>query len=392
MVKAGIRFSIIPGVSSFYSAPAYAGIPVTHRDHANAFEVITGHRRDDAPEDEDINYPDFDPEKTFVFLMGMKNLARIASKLTGEKGFPEDTPAAAVSWGTTPRQRVAAGTLKTIAGEVARERLKPPAIIVVGGVVALRERLRWFDTLPLFGKRIVVTRTREQASALSRRLAELGADVVEFPTIRIVPKAYMKELDAAIGSISDFDWIVFTSQNAVKIFFTRLAALGRDARCLHGARVAAIGPATARELEQHSVRPDLVPAEYVAEAVVSAMGETAVSGLRVLLPCAEEARAALRKAFRRSAQGAEDRRIRHGASDPPAGDLLDAVRDADVVTFTSSSTARNFFSLVKESRSLHASIGPITSAPCVMPGIYVDIEASEYTIDGLVDALVSAFG
>jgi uroporphyrinogen III methyltransferase/synthase len=393
LLKAGIRFSIIPGVSSFYSAPAYAGIPVTHRDHANAFEVITGHRRDDAPEDEDINYPDFDPEKTFVFLMGMKNLARIASKLTGEKGFPEDTPAAVVSWGTTPRQRVAAGTLKTIAGEVARERLKPPAIIVVGGVVALRERLRWFDTLPLFGKRIVVTRTREQASALSRRLAELGADVVEFPTIRIVPKAGMKELDAAIGSISDFDWIVFTSQNAVKIFFTRLAALGRDARCLHGARVAAIGPATARELEQHSVRPDLVPAEYVAEAVVSAMGETAVSGLRVLLPCAEEARDALREGL--SALGAEVRRIAVYDTvrpDQPAGDLLDAVRDADVVTFTSSSTARNFFSLVKESRSLHASIGPITSGAVRDAGYNVDIEASEYTIDGLVDALVSAFG
>ncbi len=392
LVKAGIRFSIIPGVSSFYSAPAYAGIPLTHRDHANAFEVITGHRRDDASDDEDINFPDYDPKKTFVFLMGMKNLARIASRLIGEKGFPEDTPAAAVSWGTTPRQRVATGTLRTIADEVAGGKLKPPAIIVVGGVVTLREHLRWFDTLPLFGKKIVVTRTREQASALSGKLAELGAEVMEFPTIRILPKADMAHLDAAIGSIDSFDWIVFTSQNAVKIFFERLSALGRDTRCLHPTRIAAIGPATAREIERHSVRPDLVPGEYIAEAVVSAMGATGVSGSRVLLPCAEEARGALGDGL--SALGAEVRRIAVYDTvhpEPPAGNLLEAVRTADVVTFTSSSTARNYFSIVKESRALHASIGPITSAAVRDAGHAVDIEASEYTIDGLVDALIRAF-
>ncbi len=393
LVKAGVRFSIIPGVSSFYSAPACAGIPVTHRDHANAFEVITGHRRDDASDDEDINYPDYDPEKTFIFMMGMKNLARIAAALIDEKAFPQDTPAAAVSWGTTPRQRVATGTLATIAGEVARERLKPPAIIVVGGVVRLRDRLRWFDTLPLFGKRIVVTRTREQASVLSRKLAELGAEVMEFPTIRIVPKTDMQELDAAIGSIEEFGWIVFTSQNAVKIFFDRLSALGRDARCLHAARIAAIGPATARELERRSVRADVVPAEYIAEAVVSAMGGAGVAGTRVLLPCAGEARDALRAGL--SALGAEVRRIAVYDTvrpEPPDGDLLDAVRDADLVTFTSSSTARNYFAMIGESHSLHASIGPITSGAVRDAGHRVDIEASEYTIDGLVEALLDAFG
>ncbi len=393
LVKAGVRFSIIPGVSSFYSVPAYAGIPVTHRDHASAFEVITGHRRDDAPGEEDVNFPDFDADKTFVFLMGMKNLARISAKLCGEKGFPETTPAAVVSWGTTPRQRVAAGTLGTIADEAARLGLRPPAIIIVGGVVTLRGTLRWFDALPLFGKKIVVTRTREQASALSRSLADLGADVLEFPTIRIVPRADTGPLDEAIGAIESFDWLVFTSQNAVGIFFERLFALGRDVRCLKNVRIAAIGPATGREIEKRSLRPDLVPPEYVAEAVVSAMGAVGVAGARVLLPCAEEARDALPRGL--SALGADVRRIPVYDTvrpAPPSGEIMEAVRTADIVTFTSSSTARNFFSIIGESRAMHASIGPITSAAVRETGHRVDIEASEYTIEGLVEALVRAFG
>ncbi len=389
LAGAGIRFSIIPGVSSFYSAPAYAGIPVTHRDHADAFEVVTGHRRDDASEDEDINFPDFDPGRTFVFLMGMKNLARIAGKLCEERGFPLDTPAAVISRGTTPRQRVAAGTLATIADEAARLEIGPPAIIIVGGVVSLRERLRWFDALPLFGKRIVVTRTREQASALSGRLSGLGAEVLEFPTIRIVPKADTSAIDAAIGAIESFDWLVFTSQNAVGIFFERLFALGRDARCLHGARIAAIGPATSRELEKRSVRPDLVPAEYVAEALVSAMGTVGVKGARVLLPCAAEARDALPEGL--LALGAEVQRIPIYDTvppEPPTEEVMEAVREADIVTFTSSSTAGNFFAIIGQSRALHASIGPITSAKIRGTGHQVDIEASEYTIDGLVEAIL----
>ena len=330
---------------------------MTHRDHASAFEVITGHRRDDAPEEEDVNFPDFDADKTFVFLMGMKNLARISAKLCGEKGFPEKTPAAVVSWGTTPRQRVAAGTLETIADEVARLGLRPPAIIIVGGVVTLRGTLRWFDALPLFGKKIVVTRTREQASALSRSLAELGADVLEFPTIRIVPRADTGPLDEAIGAIESFDWLVFTSQNAVGIFFERLFALGRDVRCLKGVRIAAIGPATGREIEKRSLRPDLVPPEYVAEAVVSAMGAVG-TGARVLLPCAEEAR--------RPALGcprwAGVRRVPIYDTVRPAPPSKSwTVRTADIVTFTSSSTARNFFDCRRIARTARKH-RPITSA------------------------------
>ena len=185
LVEAGIPFCVVPGISSFYSAPAYAGIPLTHRDYANAFEVITGHRRGDASDDEDVNFPEYDPYRSYVFLMGMKNLAHIAEALIKEKNFPADTPVAVISWGTRPEQQTVTATLATIAAAVKKAGVRPPAIIVAGRVVLLREKLRWFDTLPLFGKSIVVTRTRTQASKLSKKLAALGARVIELPALEI---------------------------------------------------------------------------------------------------------------------------------------------------------------------------------------------------------------
>jgi uroporphyrinogen III methyltransferase/synthase len=387
----GIPFSIVPGISSFYSAPAYAGIPLTHRDYANAFEVITGHRRSDADE-EDINLPEYHSQKTYVFLMGVKNLEHITRQLVSEKEFPEDTPAGIITWGTLPKQAVVTGTVGTIA-KIAREKsVKPPAIIIVGSVVLLREKLKWFDNLPLFGRRIVVTRTREQASQLSKRLYRLGADVIEFPTIEIKPREDLRELRNAIDRIEGFDWIIFTSQNAVRIFFGVLSESGRDSRSLHMNRIAAIGPATGKEIERYAIKPDLIPPEYVAEAMLEEMKTMDVAGKRVLLPCASEARETLKGGLEEL--GAHVERIPIYDTIIPGNvseESLERAISSDVITFTSSSTVRNFFKIIGRTDAALACIGPVTAETVREQGYEPRIIASEYTIDGLVNAIVSAF-
>jgi uroporphyrinogen III methyltransferase/synthase len=387
----GIPFSIVPGISSFYSAPAYAGIPLTHRDYANAFEVITGHRRSDTDE-EDINLPEYHSQKTYVFLMGVKNLEHIASQLIKEKGFPEETPAGIITWGTLPKQTVVTGTVGTIA-RIAREKgVTPPAIIVIGRVVLLREKLRWFDNLPLFGRRVVVTRTREQASELSKKLYRLGADVIEFPTIEIKPREDLSELHAAIDRIEEFDWIVFTSQNAVRIFFGALSECGRDSRSLYKNRIAAIGPASGRDIERYAIKPDLIPAEYVAEAMLEEMKTMDISGKRILLPCAAEARETLKRGLEEL--GAQVERIPMYDTVipvPVSDESLAGVVSSDVITFTSSSTVRNFFKIVERTEAILACIGPVTAETVREHGYEPHIIAVEYTIDGLVDAIINAF-
>lgn len=387
----GIPFSIVPGISSFYSAPAYAGIPLTHRDYANAFEVITGHRRSDTDE-EDINLPDYHSQKTYVFLMGVKNLEHITSQLIGEKKFPEETPAGIITWGTLPRQTVVTGTVGTIAGIAREKSVKPPAIIIIGRVVLLREKLRWFDNLPLFGRRVVVTRTREQASELSRKLYRLGADVIEFPTIEIKPREDLGELRAAIDRIEEFDWIVFTSQNAVRIFFGALNECGRDSRSLYKNRIAAIGPASGRDIERYAIKPDLIPAEYVAEAIIREMEGIGISGKRILLPCAAEARETLKRGLEELGAHVERIPIYDTVIPVPVSEeSLSRVVSSDVITFTSSSTVRNFFKIVEKTEAILACIGPVTAETLREHGYEPHIIASEYTIDGLVDAIVSAF-
>ena len=390
LIAEGIPFSIVPGISSFYSAPAYAGIPLTHRDYANAFEVITGHRRSD--NEEDVTLPEFHSQKTYVFLMGVKNLEHITRGLIVEKKFPEETPAGIITWGTLPRQRVVTGTVGTIA-RIARERdVKPPAIIIVGSVVLLRDKLRWFDNLPLFGRRVVVTRTREQASELSKRLSRLGADVIEFPTIEIKPREDLSELRAAIDRIEEFDWIVFTSQNAVRIFFGALSESGRDSRSLYRNRIAAIGPASGRDIERYAIKPDLIPDEFVAEALVERMKAAGISGKRILLPCAAEARETLRKGLEEL--GARVERIPIYDTVIPmqvSEESLSEIESSDVITFTSSSTVRNFYKIIKSTEAILACIGPVTAETVREHGYEPRIIASEYTIDGLVDAIVSEF-
>lgn len=388
----GIPFVIIPGVSSFYSAPAYAGIPLTHRDFANAFEVVSGHRRADAEDDDDVNFPEYNPEKTFVFLMGMKNLEHISRKLIEEKNFDPETPVGIISWGTRPEQRVVTAPLSRIAVEVEKAKLKPPAIIIMGGVVKLRDKLRWFDNQPLFGKRIVVTRTREQASKLSKMLTILGARAIEFPVISIRRSSDMSQLHEALNNISVYNWIVFTSQNAISIFFEELFSSGKDARSLGNLKIAAIGKVTGDELGKYGLKPDLVPQKFVAESLLDEMRKHKLEGTKILLPCASDARQTLAHGLKDS--GAYVNRIHIYTSVIPESvdrEMLVAVENADIITFTSSSTAKNFFSIVEKSSSIFASIGPVTSSTLKELGHSPIIEAEEYTVDGLVEAIISHY-
>jgi uroporphyrinogen III methyltransferase / synthase len=392
LLEAGISFSIVPGISSFYSAPAYAGIPLTHRNYANSFEVITGHRKDSTSEDEDINFPEYNDMKTFVFLMGMKNLKYISKKLISEKKFPADTPVGIISWGTTPDQVVLTGTLSNIYERAEADGIKSPAIIIIGKVVLLRDKLRWFDNMPLFGKKIVVTRTREQASVLAEKLTVLGANAIEFPTIEIRVKDNLSRLNEAISNIENYHWIIFTSQNAVNIFFNVLKAVKKDARVLHSNKIMAIGPATAKELNRYFIEPDIVPSEYVAEEIINEMNRIGIAGKRILLPCASEARLTLKEGL--TALGGNVDRVEIYDTIIPQNisvDAMSAVNSADMITFTSSSTVKNFYRIVKNTNAKLACIGPITAETIEKIGYSPDITASEYTIDGLVDAILKYY-
>lgn len=392
LVAAGVPFAVVPGISSFYSAPCYAGIPVTHRDFANAFEVVTGHRRGEALEEEDINFPDYNANKTFLFLMGMKNLARIAGTLIKEKHFPPDTPAAVVCSGTMPAQRTVVSVLQDISSVAEEAGLTPPAIILVGRVASLRDKLRWFDTQPLFGKRIVVTRSRMQASVMAAKLSALGADVIEFPTIEIKRFEDMQPLHNALSRLDYYKWIVFTSQNAASIFFDELFASGKDIRSISRCKVAAIGRATSDSLKARGILCDCVPDKFVAESLLEKLTPLVNAGDKILLPCSADSRIVLAKGL--GDLGAAVDVIHIYESIPPVkadAALVDKVINADCVTFASSSTARNFFALVPDVKGCCASIGPVTSATLRELGHTPDIEADEFTIDGLIDKLISHF-
>mgnify|MGYP001817166084 CR=1 FL=1 len=396
LVEAGIPFEVVPGITSAVAAPAYAGIPVTHRGLASSFAVITGH--EDPTKDESA----LDWSKlatgvdTLVFLMGVGNLPRIVEQLVAH-GRPVDTPVALVRWGTMSHQQTVSGTLANITGRVKAAGLRPPAVTIVGPVAALREELHWFEDRPLFGQRVLVTRTRQQASALSTRLRALGAEAVELPTIEIAPPEQRAPLDKAIAELSSYDWIVFTSVNGVASFWERLGHAGLDARALHGARLAAIGPATAAALEGHGLQADYIPGEYVAEAIASGLGN--VHSLRVLLPRADIARPALAdllgKAGAEVVEVAAYRTLRPSVD---ADELHDLLRSVTVATFTSSSTVRNLVAMARGAGldlariladATIACIGPITAETARENQLPLHVIAEEYTIDGLVKALVN---
>jgi len=385
LVAAGVAFEIVPGISSSLAGPAYAGIPVTHRSYATSLTLVTGHESDASTGIKWEALAQLDG--TIVFLMGFANLPMIARKLTGH-GVSPDRPVAVISKATTPEQRTVTGTLATIEARVAEANLPTPALIVVGDVVKMHEVINWFETKPLFGKRIVVTRAREQASELKRLLEESGATVVQFPTIGIAAPESYESLDLAVDA--RFDWLVFTSTNGVSAFFERLFAKGKDVRALSGARIACVGDTTASSLRAHGVVPDIVPEKFLSAALIPHFLADQ-KGVRMAVIRAAEGRDEFIDEMRR--RGA-DVHLAVAYRTTPLAANADELHDIDVVTFTSASTVDNFFAAMNADLdgTLLASIGPTTSDAIRKHGRQPDVESSTASIQALHDAVVSLIG
>lgn len=397
LVAAGVAFEVVPGISSSIAGPAYAGIPVTHRSYATSLTLVTGHESEGTT---GINWPVLSKlGGTIVFLMGFGNLPMIVRKLT-ENGMSPERPIAIISNATRRDQRTVTGTLANIEARIAEAKLPMPALIVVGEVVKMHEVINWFETKPLFGKRVVVTRARGQASGLKRLLEESGAQVLQFPTIETGPPSSWESLDRTIEAIADFQWLVFSSTNGVNSFFTRLAEKGKDTRALAGVMVAAVGDTTAAELRAHGIAPDLVPDKFQSIA---------------LLPYFDADQSGARIAFVRAAEGNDEfisEMRKRGATvdlavayethavDYDLGELreLIAKRAIDVVTFTSASTVDHFFEkLTAEERAaineqaVLASIGPLTSTAIRKYGKIPEVESASAGVQALHDAVVDHF-
>ncbi len=400
LVEAGIAFEIIPGVTSAIGAPAYAGIPLTHRDLASSVTFITG-QESPLKERKNIAWDRLSTGRgTLVFLMGWKNLGLITRKLRAN-GWPVETPVALIRWGTLPVQKVVTGTLENIVRLSKKEGIKPPVITVVGDVVKLREDFNWFETMPLFGRTVLVTRASEQAGEFTEILEEKGAIPYLYPTIRTAPPRDWKPLDQGIKRLSAYDWAIFTSVNGVKFFFERLTKLGKDLRELKGLRICAIGPRTAEAIEALNIRVDLTPSVYRAEAIIDALGRRGIKGKRFILPRALKAREILPETIRKLG-GTIDvlpayRTVRPRKN---AAEMREKVfaGEIDVLTFTSSSTVTNFMRFFKKNEakvinqnSRIACIGPITAATAEKKGLRVDIMPEDYTIPALARAIEEYF-
>jgi uroporphyrinogen III methyltransferase / synthase len=379
---AGVAFEVVPGVTAGVAGPGYAGIPVTHRDLASAVAFVTGHEDPSKPSGSALDWGALAAfPGTLVFYMGVRQLPAIAARLV-EGGRDAGEPAAVVERGTLPAQRVIAGTLATIASVAADAGIRAPAVVVVGPVAALRDRLAWFEARPLSGLTVAVTRARAQVSGLASRLAGLGAEVVQAPAIRIVP------LEGPAPSLSGYDLVCLTSPNGVRLLFSRLHAAGLDARALAGTRVAAIGPGTAAALRLHGVIADVVPERFVAEGLVEAL--EGVSVKRALVARAAEARDVLVDALRERGAEVDVVALYETVAEPLNDAQRAAVADADYVTFTSSSTVRFFFEdgFGERPRGRLVSIGPVTSSALRDRGFEPEVEASRHDVDGLVEALI----
>lgn len=396
-----IPFEIIPGVTSAISVPAYAGIPVTHRGVATSLAVITGHE-DPTKECSDINWQQLaTATDTLVFLMGVANLPKITSRLI-EHGRSADTPIAIIRWGTKLQQQVWTSTLAGAADMAKRENIKPPCIFLVGDVVKLREKLAWFDNVamkPLFGKKVLVTRARSQASKLTAALEELGAECIETPAIQIAPPTDgYAALDKAVEQIKDYNWLIFTSANGVEHFWSRLQAMGKDARSLGESRICAIGAATAQALLQHGLTADVVPERYQAEGIIEALSSKLVAGTKILLPRAAQAREVLPDFLREAGAKVDVVAAYETVMGEGSGKEIKAMLDSgelDIVTFTSSSTVLNLLKMLGSGECLNsarlAAIGPITAKTMEKQGLQPDLVAEEYTIEGLVKTIKEAF-
>ena len=402
LVRAGLDFEVVPGVTSAIAVPAYAGIPLTHRGYTSTVAFITGHE-DPHKEKSTIAWDKLATGiGTLVFLMGVGNLPHIAETLMAH-GRSSDTPVAIIRSGTVADQMTLVGSLQNIAQLAEENNMKPPAIIVVGDVVRLNEQLNWFEARPLFGKRIVITRARAQASGFQESLVSLGAECIEFPTIEVVPPESWDTLDSAIRSIESYNWLIFTSSNGVKYFLKRLETQGKDVRDLKGLRIAAIGPKTAEIWHGLGIRPDLMPDEYRAEAIVEEFKALGVRDARILLPRAAKAREVLPEELKKMGAHVDVvpayQTIKPDCDTPKIREMLQN-RVIDMVTFTSSSTVQNFVDMFEvDSGNLGlwmdapavACIGPITAKTAQKNGFKVDVIPPKYTVNALTESIIAYF-
>jgi uroporphyrinogen III methyltransferase/synthase len=392
LARAGVPFEVVPGVTSAIAAPAYAGIPVTHRDFASTVTFVTGHE-DPAKAESSIDWRHLARLRgTKVFLMGIERLGEIAQRLVAEGADPA-TPAALVRWGTTARQESLEGTLATVADLAAKRGFAAPAVAIVGEVVKLRRELNWFEALPLFGRRVVVTRTRRQAGTLTKRLAQLGADVLEIPVIRIVPAALGEAERNKLATFSrHFDWVVFTSPNAVELFFAEYFKQRSDLRDLGPVKIAAVGPATAQKLNDLHLRADLQPDTYTTENLAGCFSGKVVASARFCLPHGRRADPLLANHLRELGGLVEEWAIYD--TEPEQEDLTGArarylEEGAHWITFTSSSTAENWHALRLQPapgapQPKAVSMGPVTSATLRKLGYAIAAESPASTIDALI--------
>ncbi len=394
----GIPFEVVPGITSAVAVPAYAGIPVTHRDFNSSFSIVTGHERPEKTESS-INWEKLaTATETLIFLMGVTNLPFIVKQLTNY-GRESSTPIALIRWGTRVEQETLMGTLADIVQKVEETKFRSPAIIIVGEVVRLREKLAWFEQKALFGKRVLVTRARSQSSELTELITTLGGEAIEFPVIRLVEPTRIELLDKALHNLPEYDWVIFTSANGVKHFFERLRTLKVDIRQMAKARIAAIGPKTAAALEEKGLIVEALPEEYKAEALVEHLRPLVQAEEKILLPRADIAREVLAVELDKMGCAVTEVDAYDTQIDATnAAEIVQMLEDGqiNVITFTSSSTVRNFVQAIRSvtadikpllSHTKIACIGPITVKTAESLDLEVDVMAEEYTIDGLVEAI-----
>ncbi|MEG0012738.1 MAG: uroporphyrinogen-III C-methyltransferase [Cellulosilyticaceae bacterium] len=395
LLENGIPFEVVPGITSAIGGLCYAGIPITHRDYTSSFHVVTGHLKDD--EKSSINWNALaHMGGTIVFLMGVSNLEKICHNLVAE-GMSSEMDVAIINWATRANQKVVTGNLGTICEVAKREKVTSPSLIVVGEVVKLREKLNFFEQKPLFGKTIMTTRARSQSSRLRQKLQDLGASVIEFPTIRIEEIQPNQELEQAIERLSDYTYLIFTSQNTVEIFFEKLYAKGLDARKLSHMKLVAVGQATGDRMKKYGVIADIIPPRFVAESIYETLKDKLTKSDKILMPKAEKTRELLGKSLAAICEVSEVCVYRTVLEEGPKEEILEKLKQGqiDYITFTSSSTVTNLLELLgKENSELLngsklISIGEITSETMELMGLQVYAMPEQFTLDEMITCIVS---
>ncbi|MFR2315853.1 uroporphyrinogen-III C-methyltransferase [Terrisporobacter sp.] len=390
-----IDFEVVPGITSAIGGLCYAGIPITHRDHASSFHVITGHPRNDGKETKEIDWEALAHVKgTLVFLMGIANLKHISENLIKE-GKDKNTPVAFISWATRYNQRVVTATLESAYEVAIKENIKPPTLIVVGTVVNLREKLNFFEEKPLFGKNILVTRSRTQSSTLVEKISDLGGNPIEIPTIKIEKIENNLELEEEINNLKDYSYIIFSSKNAVDIFFDKLNKMGYDSRALYNIKICAVGAETARHIKTRGINPDIVPKKYIAEELYEELKDIIEENDKILIPRAKNARGFLVEKLSKKCFVKEVLTYESVIDYSKKDELLDIMENenVDYITFASSSTVKNFMTLIGEGninklKSIKIiSIGDITSKTIEEYGLKVYKQSETATIASMIDAI-----